>query len=400
MSIPCASLLEHRSMELLSHQQRIININPKKAILNWEMRVGKTLPAVVWIDLPEQAGNTYIITLKKNKQEWVNMGTKAIVITKEEFKRMSHTILNPTAIVVDEAHYFASGLFIKGRSQLSATLYELLKKYPDCHILLLTATPIRQNAWSLHTLLCYIGIYYPWKEWRGEFFVKEEHRFLKRQPWMKAGEVPMAWMPKRDWRMNIRKYIEVHTDIVSLRDIVEDLPPAESRIIKVKGEKYKKPKDEIVTWTHEHKHEQKGKVNEILELGYRKVIIVCMYTSQIDELVRELSSEKPVFVLDGRTKDQSAVIATAQASDECYLICQSAMGETWDGWMFGCMVFVSMSHSCYQYTQMMGRQRHPKHLKVTETIYLIGGKWDQRIYDNVVTMGRDFNPHIYLNEPS
>jgi superfamily II DNA or RNA helicase len=388
-------------MELMPHQKRIVEANPQKAILNWEMRCGKSFPASIWI--AQRTGNRYIICLKKNKKEWQAMDTGgAIVLTKEEFKKASLPT-EVSAIVVDEAHYFASALFVgkgKKRSGLAEALYLLVQRCPNMDVLLLTATPVRQDAWSLHTLLCYIGQYYDWKTWRNEFFELQARPFLPVQPWMKRGEVPTAWMPKKDWRIQIRKYIEKHTDIVSLRDVVEDLPPAEEKIVRmVRKEKYKKPEDEVVTWVHEHKFEQQGKASEILALGYRKVIVVCMYTEQIDEMARELGAEgRTVFVLDGRTKDQAEVIRLAQEAEECYLICQSAMGEAWDGWMFGAMVFASMSHSCYQFTQMMGRQRHPKHLKVTETIFLLGGRWDERIYETVAVMGKDFNAHSYLNE--
>ncbi len=125
-------------MTLWPHQERVIRENPKKAILAHEMRTGKSLIAATWIDLPEQAGNTYIVTPKQNKRDWIKMGTKATVLTKEEFKKFKPTIVKPTAIVVDEAHYFASALFIrkgKGRSQLASALYSLVKDNPDMHVL-------------------------------------------------------------------------------------------------------------------------------------------------------------------------------------------------------------------------------------------------------------------------
>lgn len=75
-------------MELkpLPHQQRIIDLNPKKILLDWSPRVGKTLPACYWIDNPQQGNNTFIICKKSNKKEWQSMGTRATVLTKEEFK--------------------------------------------------------------------------------------------------------------------------------------------------------------------------------------------------------------------------------------------------------------------------------------------------------------------------
>lgn len=380
---------EDEIMKLLPHQQRILDWNPPKAILNHEMRTGKSLIGAKWIDHPAQAGNTFIICLKKNKKAWQEMGTKAQILTKEEFKKISGTIEHPTAIVWDEAHYGASGLFVKGRSQLATAFYTLVKKYPDCHVLLLSGTPVRQDAWSLHTLLCYVGIYYPWKDWRDEFFE------LKKMPYLRFP----AWFPKDDWRMNIRKYIEKHTDIVSLKDVVDYLPEAQTRIIKIKQKKYVRPKDIETTWVDEHRFEQQGKLQEILDLGYKKVILVCKYTDQIDTLAKELAKEKPVFILDGRTKDQEAIIKQAQEVEECYFIVQSSCGESWDGWQFGALVFVSMSHSCKDHIQMFARQRHTGHLKVTETIYLLGGVWDTRILETI-KKGKDFNPHDPSYSPS
>lgn len=367
-------------MKPLPHQQAFIDKNPNKAILNWECRVGKSLPASIWVDDPSRSGNTYIITLKKNKKSWEDFGTKARVITKEEF--MKEEIINPTAIVVDEAHHFGSGLFKKGRSQRSAKLYNLLRIYPTCNVLLLTATPVKNDAWSFHTLLCYIGEYKDWKKWRDYFFE------MKSMPYLRFP----AYFPRKDWRAKLQPIVEKYTDIISLKDVVDYLPPVHSRIINIKQKKYELPTDEIVTWIHEHRHEQQGKTNEILKLGYKKVIVVAHYTEQIDSLAKELSVEKPVFVLDGRTKNAEQLINEAQEAGECYLIVQSDCGEGWDGWQFGCMVFASMSHRYVSNVQMHGRQRHPKNLRDIEIIYLLGGRYDRKIFE-CYNNAEDFNPH-------
>lgn len=346
------------------------------------MRVGKSLPASIWIDNPQQGNNTYIICIKKNKQSWLDMGTRATVLTKEEFKKA--VIVNPTAIVIDELHKHCSPLFVKGRSKQAEVLYNLVKTYPNCNIMGLSATLVKQDAWSLHTAVCYIGVYYDWRVWQREFFE------LKKLPFLRFP----AWFPKDGWRERMLPILKKHADVVALKDVVEYLPPAETRIITIKGTKYVPPKDEVVTWVDEHRHEQIGKLEEILELGYKKLILVCKYTSQIDELAEALQEYKPVFILDGRTKNAEDTIKQAQDADECYLIAQSAMGEGFDGWMFGGIVFVSMGHSVVEFTQMMGRQRHPLHLKVTETIFLQGGKWDRRVYTSVME-GHNFNPHNY-----
>ena len=369
-------------MKPLPHQQRIIDLNPNKILLDWSPRVGKTLPACIWIDLPEQRNNTFIICKKSNKKEWIGMNTKATVYTKEEFKKQASTIKNPTAIVVDEVHNFGAGLFVKGRSELATTLYNLLKGYPDCHFMGLSGSMVRNSPWSFHTLLCYLGVYIPWKEWRSEFFEQKQTHF---QPYP-------IWVAKENWREGVYNYRRKYCDQVSLSQVVDNLPPVKPVVVEIKQEKYIKPKDEIVTWTHEHKHEQQNKHKWLIDLEYKKVIIVCRYTEQINDLATKLKEYKDVFILNGQTKDQGDVIKKAQESEECYFLVNSKMGEAWDGWMFDCMVFCSMDDAFVANFQMHERQRNIKNLKDIEIFYLIGGKWDKKIYESFL-LGQDFNPH-------
>lgn len=372
--------MTYHTLTPMPHQARVIKENKPKVLCDHECRTGKSLTACHWIDSPEQAGNTYIICLKSNKKSWQEMGTKATVLTKEEFKKA--IIKNPTAIVVDEIHFFGAPLFVKPRSVLATRLYNLLREYPDCHFMGLSGTMVRNSPWSFHTLLCYLGVYIPWKEWRDEFFE------LKRMPYLRFP----AYFPKSDWREGVDKYRKKYCDQVSLKDVVDVLPPVTSRIIKIKQPKYVPPKDEVVTWTHEHLHEQKNKWREIVEMGYKKIIVVAYYTEQILELAEKLGEYKPVYILNGQTKDQGATIKAAQDADECYFIVQASCGAGLDGWMFGSMVFASMAHPYVDNEQMHKRQRHPKHLRDIEIVYLIGGRWDQKILD-CYNKAEDFNPH-------
>jgi len=374
-------------MELRPHQKKFIDENPNHALLAWEMRVGKQLPACLWSNHPIRNRYPIIICLKQNKKDWQKDAPHATVYTKEEFKKHYMKIHKPSCLVIDEAHVTASPLFTKNRSQLSTAIYTFIKDNPDIHVLLLTATPIRNDPSSLHTLLCYRGVFIPWKLWREKFYSLEYRPFLR---------FP-AYFPKPDWRIKIRPVLEKYANIVSLRDCVNDLPPEMTEIIKVKTPKYVPPLDEIVTWTHEHQHEQIGKAEVIKGLGYRKLIVVCHYTAQIDLLANELAKDREVFVLDGRTKDPSTVKKQAQESDECYFIVQASMGMGWDGYMFGAIVFASMSHKSVDHTQMKGRLRSLEDLHPVVYHYLIGGKWDQRIYDSILA-NQDFNPHIYKYE--
>ena len=179
-------MLEYKTFTLLPHQEKVVLENKPKVLLDFECRVGKTLPACHWIDNPSQAGNTFIICKKSNKKSWQAMGTQATVYTKEEFKKIAHTIKNPTAIVVDEVHRFGASLFVKPRSDLATSLYNLLREYPNCHFMGLSGSMVRNSPWSFHTLMCYIGVYYDWKKYREEMFQLEEKRFIKRPIWMSA----------------------------------------------------------------------------------------------------------------------------------------------------------------------------------------------------------------------
>lgn len=211
---------------------------------------------------------------------------------------------------------------------------------------------------------------------------------LKRMPYLRFP----AYFPKDDWRARVDVYRRKYCDQVSLKDVVEYLPPVTSSVLQIAQPKYVPPKDEVVTWTHEHLHEQKNKYKEIIELEYKKVIVVAYYHEQIKELEKELSQYKPVYVLSGKTKDQEATIKEAQEAGECYFIVQSGCGEGWDGYMFGCMVFASMSHTYTDNLQMHERQRNMQNLRDIEIIYLLGGRWDKKILQ-AFKNGENFNPH-------
>lgn len=375
-------------MKLRPHQERFLKTNPDYALLVWEMRTGKSLPAKLWSERPERNHNAVIVCLKANKTEWKTNCPQANVFTKEEFKKNWTKLIDPSCIVVDEAHNFAAPLFItKKRSQLVESLYGLIKKYPKMHVLLLTATPLTNDPASIHSLLTYIGHYIPWKEKFQPFFYKLEYKPFLPRP---------AFFPIKNWREEANKLINKYADIVSLADCVEFMPPVEDIVINIKGEDKKYAEDEEYHWTKDHKHEQTFKAEEIKKIGdgYRKVILVCHYTEQIDFLADKLKHDKPVFVLDGRTKDQGKTIKDAQESPDAYFIVQAKIGMGWDGYMFGCLVFVSMSHRVIDHTQMRGRLTNVDKPKPQVFYYLLTGAWDKLIYKSIMS-GEDFNIHKY-----
>jgi len=373
--------------KLLSHQIKYAKDYPDKGFLVHEGGTGKTICACVWLH-DSRDNNALVVCPKKVVRKWQNelkkWDTKATVVSKEEFKKLP--LRQFSALVIDEADEFASPLFVaKKRSQLSARLYEQVRAYSKTPILLLTATPIRSNPWNLHTLLTFLGKYIEWKEWRNTFFELQNLPYLPRP----------AYMPKSTWRKDIRIILEKHADIVLMKDCVDSLPAISEVKILVKTPKYIKAIDAKVFFD-EHRWEQQNKAKEIIEIGkdYRKVLVIAYYREQIEQLKKELSRDRETFVIYGGVKDQEEVIEQATKSDECYFIVQASIGAGFDANSFSCIVFASMSYAVRDFVQMNFRVRRIHDLKPVIRYYLLGGRCDKAVLNNV-EKGFDFIPSMW-----
>ena len=99
-----------------------------------------------------------------------------------------------------------------------------------------------------------------------------------------------------------------------------------------------------------------------------------------------------MFVLNGQTKDQGDTIKQAQEAEECFFLVNSKIAEGWSGWMFDIMVFCSLDDAFTANYQMHERQRDLNNLRDIEIVYLLGGRWDEKILKSY-QIGEDFNPH-------
>lgn len=371
-------------MQLREHQARFVERNPDREILNWCPRAGKSLAAKLWIEHPRRNKAQVVVCKKSNKKEWQEYCPDAQVYTKEEFKKVAHTIERCSALVVDEVHNFGAPLFIpKERSALAEALYEFIRRL-DPHVLLLTGTPLTNKPASLHTLLTYSGKFIDWKKFRERYYSLENRPFLPRP----------AWLPIKKWRHRANRILTKHTDTVTLEECAPYLPPVTEEIIPVESGVYQYADDEDENWVKVHRAEQYEKAKVLRDLGerYRKLVVVCKYIEQMEDLEKKLSKDKPVYVLNGKTKDQEGTIKAAQEEPDCYLIVQAAMGEGWDAYMFDAMVFASMDHRWISWEQMYSRLVSLDHVKPRIYYYLIakGESWDRAIYNYVVGEGKDF----------
>lgn len=348
---------------------------------------GKTICAAVWLK-DGRDSDALVICPKRVIEKWREIlaifDTKALVISKETFKKTKHR--KYSAIVVDEADDFASPLFIaKVRSRLSEQLYILLQGYnTDTPRLLLTATPVRSNPWNLHTLLTFKKEYIDWRQWQKRFFS------LERRPYL-AG---MAWMPNRNWRKQIQSLLKQHADIVLMKDVA-DLPGEETVIIDCPCRPFKTAEWEPAKRFHEElRNEQMDKVSKIRDIGkeYRKVLVVAYYREQLEQLYKELSKDRETFMVHGGTKNQESVLKQANRDfDECYLLVQASLGAGFDADTFSVIIFASMSYSMRDYAQMKYRVRRIHNLHPVRYFHLHAGRCDRAIW-SAIQAGKDFVP--------
>lgn len=378
--------------ELLKHQQEFVDECPRKTILAWGTRVGKSYTICFWMkNFPNV--EFILVCPKRIKKQWEDLLAEcgvlnAVVMTKEEIKKTD--ISQYGGLVFDEAHHVASGLYKPHKtSQLTRTVYNWVRNHPEAPVLLATATPICSNPSNLHTLAALTGRYWDPIKYRDHFYR------LVRRPY-----VPRPfWEPKKEWRKEIVKYAKKVCHIKRLSDIVE-VPEQRHRIEKVKLSKETLQAiddfaDESVSkeWYGKHRLEQgKEKLAKIRELSADepKVIIVCKYLEQIDYYAKELAKEREVVVLMGKTKNQEEAIARAQEMTEGYFIIQADAGEGFSGHDFSMLFFASMSFKYVSYEQMLGRMQHLKKKRANDYYYLIAGDKDKKIYDRI-REGRDFS---------
>lgn len=371
-------------MNLRPHQQRYMNErNRNRDLLVWEMQTGKTPVACEWIKYRKPLKFLVVCPkaiVEKWKRELKEWGAKADVTSRDNVKKID---LNQyDGLVLDEAQDFASPLFNKQRSARATVIYNYVKTHPTAHILLLSATPIRSTAWNLHTLACYLGIFWPVRDYRDKFFYFTD--LFGR--W--------HYEPRKDWRIQIRPYLESIADIVLLKDCA-DVPENEHKVITIKQ---KEPQD-CLDWHERHRAEQsdlKWKELSALLDGYRKAIVVVYYKDQIDDYVKRIGNDRQVFVLDGRTKNQDEVIEQAKKADDCVFIMQASMGAGFSASeTFSVMIFASMSFKYIDYVQSTGRLNSTEHIHKNNYFYLLGGACDNAVYKTIMS-GHDFNPHKYL----
>lgn len=382
-------------MKLYRHQQKFIDRNPNKAMLVWEMQTGKTLAACEWI---KKRPHTKILVtcplaiIKKWERELKKAGVIADVVSTDAVKKIN--LSNYGGLVLDEAHAYFSPAFTKQRSARTTAIYNYIKNNKNAYILLLTATPIKSQSWNCHTAACFLGKFWPIKKFRDKFFYFTNRFGINH------------YEPIKNWRKEIRPYLESISDIVLAKDCKE-IPKQNHSVIEIpwtkkqeqilKEDSYGDPSQEFHKRHRLEQSDAKWKILENILNGYRKVILVVYYREQIEDYIKRIGDKREVFVLHGGIKDQDSAIEGAKESDDCIFICQASMGAGFSASEFSVMIFSSMSFKYTDYIQSTGRINSLVEDKMHENnyIYLIGGNVDRNVFDTIM-LGNDFNPHKYM----
>ena len=385
-----------KNKELYKWQADFLNNNDKdRSLLCAEAGCGKTISAICWLKLRKNK-KALVIAPKGIQKKWKNdlkeWEVNADVCSSDAIKKMNLDIYK--AIVVDECHNFSSSLFDKGRSQRSTVLYNFIKNNKNACILLISATPIRSKPENLHTLMCYLGIYWPINEFRAEFLHLTD----------KFGR--LHYEPNHDWRKKIRPYLEKYAHIVLMSDQVDvpyhiyetiNIEWTKKQETELKLQEYQEP---ISEWHARHRLEQGDKkwnvLSKILD-GNRKVVVVCYYLDQIEYYKNKIGKNRQVFVMTGSTKDQGQIVKEANESDDCILLIQSSLGMGFDLDKFSVMVFASLSFSYVSLVQMKARINRIHNLHENKYIYLTGGKCDKAVKKQL-DLGKDFDPIEYMKK--
>ncbi len=400
------------------HQQEVLDRNPDRELLAHGTGTGKTLTAL-WL-INKKGLPALIITKKDLEKKWARAAAAELavpftVVTKEEFRRDWRILPKCGTVVFDEAHYLAGMT-----SALSKAFLLYCRFHETPCIYLLTATPYLSTPWNIYRLAELLGRRWNYLEFRNKYF---EERIVGRK--LVRNHIcrgcrfcwRIIYEPKEGIEPLVARLVQGLGSTVKLSDCA-DVPPQTHVVVPIEltaeQKKWKKevaePNPAVRHMRHHrievgHYHDEyasehiKNNLEEKLDelaLEFKKLIVVCQYRKQMEHLAAHFSAAgRKVLELHGDIHDRDAVVAAAEAADDCILIVQAACSEGWEAPTFPCMAFASMSNSFKDYSQMQGRILRINALKKNLYVYLVpAGAASQGVHESM-TNKEDFNAAIY-----
>lgn len=391
-------------MILYNHQQRILNLNPKKYLIAHSTGTGKTITALSLAEKNNQIA--LIIVPKALKENWKRAIAKFnpahMIVSKEEFRRDWNIINNFQAIIIDEAHYFANE-----KSQLTKSLRKYIKKYTPQYLWLLTATPYCSSAMNIYTLVNHLGANLSYWSFFNKFFYNVR---------MGTRMVPMQREGIED---ELAEIVHKYGDTCKLEECVDvpeqtfetvyfDLTKSQETGIKLIDDT-----SAITRWTRRHTIENGLRIGDeytqdeyfdclkndyIVSLSEEnpKIAVLCRYNLQIEMLKNRLTDlGKTVFVINGEAKNRDEIVQEIEKSENCVALIQASCSVGFEIPSVPVMIFASLSFSHIDHVQALGRILRINKLKKNLYIYLVTkGGVDEDVY-RCIMKKQDFSFHIY-----
>lgn len=394
-----------------AHQQATVDRFPKRELMAWQVRTGKTLTSILLAN--KAACPALFIVPKQLFKQWhVELMQHCTVpfelITKEQFRKHAKTLGGRNTVVVDEAHHF-SGM----HSVLSRYLMAYIRLHSVEHVYLLTGTPYRSTPWNIYRLAQILGVKWDYFKFRNEFF---EERHLGRR---------VVWQPKPNCQDALAAKVREIGSIVRLDEctdmptdplpIVETVDPtAEQRVM---YEEIRTVESNPLTRFGKLHQAAQGILigdgyvedrmvpcqKDAVVLSYLKEydrgLLFCRYNLQIERYRRLCEQEGiPYIVINGATKDVDEARRQVREMKYGLAIIQSACAEGYDFSMHSLTMYASLSYSYLDFEQSQGRTKHmEKRVPNTYVIINTKGSNDLPVWASIQNK-RSFSEAVYAKE--
>lgn len=399
-------------MELFAHQKAIVDRFPKRELMAWQPRTGKTLPA---IHLANKAGHPALVIVPKALYtQWhASLMAHAKVpfdlMTKEQFRKLAATTGGRQTLIVDEAHHF-SGM----HSDMSKQLDRWIRRHnPEC-IYFLTGTPYRSTPWNIYRLAQLLGHRWNYMDFRRKFFVE---RYLGRG---------VVYVPKPDCQDELADLVRTIGSIVRLEDCTDmpkDPVPEVISIPKTEGqlalekEILENESNPLVRFGKMHQaasgiylgnefmgervNIESGKDAKIIEYieQYDRALVFCKYNLQLLRY-KKLFEEQgiPCVVINGATKDIEK--ARQEVRDLRYgaALINMSCSEGYDFSGYSLTIYASLSYSYLDFEQSQGRTKHMlKRVPNTYVILNTKDSADTPVWESIENK-QSFSEAIYVQK--
>lgn len=396
---------------LFAHQQRLAVAAaaatpdaPLRKVLAWETGAGKSLGGMAAASTKMSA--LYVVP-KGLKAKWQRdidarggvsqfSSQRPLLLTKEEFKKAAGALPRYDAVIVDEAHAFASPT-----SQLHRALQAYLERARPSVTLLMTATPFRSSPWNVYAYLRLLGHRVSYVQFRARFFSRVR---------MQGREV---WLPRRSAEAELAALLGSVCDVARLSDL-QDVP---AQVVETVSVPRSPALDGAVAaaqagaWTplemnlREHQAcgdpAASGKLPHLLAAlrDAEKGIVVCRYRAEMAALAEILAEHygDRVHQIHGDVADRDGELARFRAPGRSVLLANASTCEGWEAPECGLVVFWSLGWGNVEYAQALGRVQRANAIKRNAYVHLVvEGSVDEDVLA-CVTRKQDFQGMVYRN---